>query len=271
MTKLKQVCNHPALLLHDGSPIGRRSGKIARLEEILAEVLAAGDKALLFTQYAAFGDMLAPHLAARFDTEVAWLHGGVSRKARDTMVERFQGGSQEGDKGGLPLFLLSLRAGGTGITLTAAQHVVHLDRWWNPAVEDQATDRAYRIGQKRTVRRPQARHRGDAGGAHRRPHRRQARAGRPRGARRRGLARRPVHRRPREGAQPGRGARRARAGGGGRRRWCVRPAPALGSRSASPRVMPSTASASPSRTVWSPAAAGARSGSPGGRGASSPS
>ena len=80
MTKLKQVCNHPALLLHDGSPIGRRSGKIARLEEILAEVLAAGDKALLFTQYAAFGDMLAPHLAARFDTEVAWLHGGVSRE-----------------------------------------------------------------------------------------------------------------------------------------------------------------------------------------------
>ena len=145
MTKLKQVCNHPALLLHDGSPIGRRSGKIARLEEILAEVLAAGDKALLFTQYAAFGNMLAPHLAARFDTEVAWLHGGVSRKARDGMVERFQSGE------GPSLFLLSLRAGGTGITLTAAQHVVHLDRWWNPAVEDQATDRAYRIGQKRTV------------------------------------------------------------------------------------------------------------------------
>ncbi|GAA4923635.1 SNF2 family DNA or RNA helicase [Actinomycetospora succinea] len=145
MTKLKQVCDHPALLLHDGSPMGRRSGKIARLEEILAEVLAAGDRALLFTQFAAFGDMLAPHLAARFDTEVAWLHGGVSRKARDTMVERFQSGD------GPSLFLLSLRAGGTGITLTAAQHVVHLDRWWNPAVEDQATDRAFRIGQKRTV------------------------------------------------------------------------------------------------------------------------
>jgi SNF2 family DNA or RNA helicase len=145
MTKLKQVCDHPALLLHDGSPIGRRSGKIARLEEILAEVLAAGERALLFTQFAAFGDMLAPHLAARFDTEVAWLHGGVSRKARDAMVERFQRGE------GPSLFLLSLRAGGTGITLTAAQHVVHLDRWWNPAVEDQATDRAFRIGQKRTV------------------------------------------------------------------------------------------------------------------------
>ncbi|HWN27344.1 MAG TPA: DEAD/DEAH box helicase, partial [Actinomycetospora sp.] len=145
MTKLKQVCDHPALLLHDGSPMGRRSGKIARLEEILAEVLAAGDRALLFTQFAAFGDMLAPHLAARFDTEVAWLHGGVSRRARDAMVERFQSGE------GPSLFLLSLRAGGTGITLTAAQHVVHLDRWWNPAVEDQATDRAFRIGQKRTV------------------------------------------------------------------------------------------------------------------------
>ena len=145
MTKLKQVCDHPALLLHDGSPMGRRSGKIARLEEILAEVLAAGDRALLFTQFAAFGDMLAPHLAARFDTEVAWLHGGVSRKARDTMVERFQSGD------GPSLFLLSLRAGGTGITLTAAQHVVHLDRWWNPAVEDQATDRAFRVGQRRTV------------------------------------------------------------------------------------------------------------------------
>ncbi|MFC5138726.1 DEAD/DEAH box helicase [Actinomycetospora rhizophila] len=145
MTKLKQICDHPALLLHDGSPVGRRSGKIARLEEILAEVLAAGDKALLFTQFAAFGDMLAPHLAARFDTEVAWLHGGVSRKARDTMVERFQSGT------GPSLFLLSLRAGGTGLTLTAAQHVVHLDRWWNPAVEDQATDRAFRIGQRRTV------------------------------------------------------------------------------------------------------------------------
>ena len=192
MTKLKQVCNHPALLLHDGSPIGRRSGKIARLEEILAEVLAAGDRALLFTQFAAFGDMLAPHLAARFDTEVAWLHGGVRRKApgRD-------GRAVPGRQTGPSLFLLSLQApGGTGLTLTAAQHVVHLDRWWNPAVEDQATDRAFRIGQKRTVGVRKLVCRGHAGGAHRRPDRRQAGAGRPRGARRRGLAGRPVHRRP---------------------------------------------------------------------------
>ena len=147
LTKLKQVCDHPALLLHDGSGLGRRSGKLARVEEIVAEILAAGEKALLFTQFTEFGDMLAPHLAARFGVEVQWLHGGTSRKARDRMVEAFQ--AEDGS--GPPLFLLSLKAGGTGLTLTAAQHVVHLDRWWNPAVEDQATDRAFRIGQKRTV------------------------------------------------------------------------------------------------------------------------
>ncbi|HEY2224673.1 DEAD/DEAH box helicase [Actinomycetospora sp.] len=150
LTKLKQVCNHPALLLHDGSALGRRSGKLARVEEIVAEILAAGEKALLFTQFTEFGDMLAPHLAARFGVEVLWLHGGTSRRARDRMVEEFQSGGPDGS-GGPPLFLLSLKAGGTGLTLTAAQHVIHLDRWWNPAVEDQATDRAFRIGQKRTV------------------------------------------------------------------------------------------------------------------------
>jgi SNF2 family DNA or RNA helicase len=147
LTKLKQVCDHPALLLHDGSALARRSGKLARVEEIVAEILAAGEKALLFTQFAEFGEMLAPHLAARFGVEVAWLHGGTSRRARDRMIEAFQDPSGDGP----PLFLLSLKAGGTGLTLTAAQHVVHLDRWWNPAVEDQATDRAFRIGQKRTV------------------------------------------------------------------------------------------------------------------------
>lgn len=145
LTKLKQVCDHPALLLHDGSALARRSGKLARVEEIVAEILAAGEKALLFTQFTEFGDALAPHLARRFGVEVSWLHGGTSRKARDRMVEAFQ--SDDGP----PLFLLSLKAGGTGLTLTAAQHVIHLDRWWNPAVEDQATDRAFRIGQKRTV------------------------------------------------------------------------------------------------------------------------
>jgi superfamily II DNA or RNA helicase len=145
MTKLKQVCNHPAQLLHDGSAVGRRSGKVIRLEEILGEVLDEGDRALCFTQFTEFGHLLVPHLSARFDTDVAYLHGGTPKKRRDEMVARFQAGE------GAPILLLSLKAGGTGLTLTAANHVVHLDRWWNPAVEDQATDRAFRIGQKRNV------------------------------------------------------------------------------------------------------------------------
>jgi len=145
MAKLKQVCNHPAQLLHDGSPIGRRSGKVIRLEEILAEILAEGDRVLCFTQFTEFGHLLVPHLSARFDTDVAFLHGGTSKKQRDAMVTHFQAGE------GPPIMLLSLKAGGTGLTLTAASHVVHLDRWWNPAVENQATDRAFRIGQRRTV------------------------------------------------------------------------------------------------------------------------
>jgi SNF2 family DNA or RNA helicase len=150
MAKLKQVCNHPAQLLHDGSPIahpdGRpRSGKIARLDELLGDILAAGDKVLLFTQFTEFAAMLHPHLSARFDTEVAYLHGGTSKARRDALVSAFQ--SPDGPS----VFLLSLKAGGTGLTLTAANHVVHLDRWWNPAVENQATDRAFRIGQKRSV------------------------------------------------------------------------------------------------------------------------
>ncbi|MFY1577956.1 SNF2-related protein [Verrucosispora sp. WMMD703] len=145
MTRLKQVCNHPAQLLRDGSPLDGRSGKLARLEEILDEVLAAGEKALLFTQYAEFGGMLRGHLSARFGREVLFLHGGVGKADRDAMVTRFQ------SDGGPALFVLSLKAGGTGLTLTAANHVVHVDRWWNPAVEDQATDRAFRIGQRRRV------------------------------------------------------------------------------------------------------------------------
>ncbi|MFC8848122.1 SNF2-related protein [Micromonospora sp. NPDC057141] len=145
MTRLKQVCNHPAQLLRDGSALPGRSGKLARLEEILDEVLAAGEKALLFTQYAEFGGMLRGHLSARFGREVLFLHGGVGKADRDAMVTRFQSAA------GPPLFVLSLKAGGTGLTLTAANHVVHVDRWWNPAVEDQATDRAFRIGQRRRV------------------------------------------------------------------------------------------------------------------------
>jgi SNF2 family DNA or RNA helicase len=145
MAKLKQVCNHPAQLLHDGSPMDRRSGKVIRLEEILTEILDEGDRVLCFTQFTEFGHLLVPHLSARFDTDVAFLHGGTSKKRRDELVTRFQAG--EGPR----IMLLSLKAGGTGLTLTAANHVVHLDRWWNPAVENQATDRAFRIGQRRNV------------------------------------------------------------------------------------------------------------------------
>jgi hypothetical protein len=150
MTKLKQVCNHPAQFQRDGSRISGRSGKLARLEETLEEVLAAGEKALLFTQYAEFGEMLRTHLTARFGREVAFLHGGVAKAKRDAMVARFQGDDPE-QTTGPPLFVLSLKAGGTGLTLTAANHVIHVDRWWNPAVEDQATDRAFRIGQTKPV------------------------------------------------------------------------------------------------------------------------
>jgi len=145
MTKLKQVCNHPAQLLHDRSAIGARSGKVIRLEEILEEILAEGDRVLCFTQFTEFAEMLVSHLAARFGQDVAYLHGGTPKKSRDEMVARFQAGE------GPSIFLLSLKAGGTGLTLTAANHVVHLDRWWNPAVENQATDRAFRIGQRKTV------------------------------------------------------------------------------------------------------------------------
>ncbi len=147
MTKLKQVCNHPAQFLRDGSRLTGRSGKLQRLEEILEEVLATGEKALLFTQYTQFGTMLRSHLSARFGTEVLSLHGGVARADRDAMVSRFQSTAA----GSPPVFVLSLKAGGTGLTLTEANHVIHVDRWWNPAVEDQATDRAHRIGQTRTV------------------------------------------------------------------------------------------------------------------------
>ncbi|WJK37012.1 DEAD/DEAH box helicase [Solwaraspora sp. WMMA2065] len=153
MTKLKQICNHPAQFLRDGSHLPGRSGKLARLTGILDEVLAAGEKALLFTQYAEFGAMLRGYLSAYTGREVLFLHGGLAKADRDDLVARFQAGHADGGGGraGPPLFVLSLKAGGTGLTLTAANHVVHVDRWWNPAVEDQATDRAFRIGQRRAV------------------------------------------------------------------------------------------------------------------------
>jgi len=145
LMKLKQVCNHPAHVLKDRSHLNGRSGKLARLEEILAEAVAEGDKALCFTQFAEFGHQLRVHLQERLGQEVLFLHGGTPRPARDQMVERFQ--SPDGPS----LFVLSLKAGGVGLNLTAANHVIHFDRWWNPAVEDQATDRAFRIGQRKNV------------------------------------------------------------------------------------------------------------------------
>jgi SNF2 family DNA or RNA helicase len=146
LMKLKQVCNHPAQFLGDNSSIPDRSGKLARLTEMLEEVWEAGDRALIFTQFTEMGDLLQRHLQETFGREVLYLHGGVPAKRRTEMVERFQN-----DPDGPRLFLLSLKAGGTGLNLTAAQHVFHFDRWWNPAVENQATDRAFRIGQTRNV------------------------------------------------------------------------------------------------------------------------
>ena len=145
MAKLKQVCNHPAHLLGDGSRLDGRSGKLARLEEICDEIVADGEKALCFTQYAEFGKMLRPYLEARLGCPVLFLYGGMSKKRRDEAIARFNALDEPA------IFLLSLKAGGTGLNLTAANHVIHFDRWWNPAVEDQATDRAFRIGQQRDV------------------------------------------------------------------------------------------------------------------------
>lgn len=145
LTKLKQVCNHPALLLHDRSALPGRSEKLNRLEQMLEEALEEGDRVLIFTQYSEMGEMLRHHLSQVFQIDVPFLHGGTSLKERASLVEQFQA------SGGPPIFLLSLKAGGLGLNLTAANRVFHFDRWWNPAVENQATDRAYRIGQKRNV------------------------------------------------------------------------------------------------------------------------
>lgn len=158
LTKLKQVCNHPLLYLkqdldEDGAPITpvapaspHRSGKVTRIIQMLEEVVASGGQALVFTQFRTMGEMLAPVLRQELGREVLLLHGGTSAKDRDALVARFQKAD-----GTAPIFVLSLKAGGIGLNLTAANHVFHFDRWWNPAVENQATDRAFRIGQTRTV------------------------------------------------------------------------------------------------------------------------
>jgi SNF2 family DNA or RNA helicase len=146
LSKLKQVCNHPAQFLGDNSAIPGRSGKLARLTEMLEEILEVGERALIFSQFAEMGEILRRHLQESFGQEVLFLHGAVPKKQRDVMVERFQRGD-----GSPSLFILSLKAGGTGLNLTRASHVFHFDRWWNPAVENQATDRAFRIGQSKNV------------------------------------------------------------------------------------------------------------------------
>ncbi|HEX6272459.1 MAG TPA: DEAD/DEAH box helicase [Polyangiaceae bacterium] len=146
LTFTKQICNHPAHYLREKGPLPKRSGKLARATEMLEEALQAGDKALVFTQFREMGDKLVEHFSAELGCTVAFLHGGTPKKARDEMVRRFQE-----EPHGPRIFVLSVKAGGTGLNLTAASHVFHYDRWWNPAVEDQATDRAYRIGQKRAV------------------------------------------------------------------------------------------------------------------------
>ncbi len=145
LSKLKQVCNHPAQFLKDGSAVAGRSGKLSRLTEMMEETLEAGDRSLIFTQFTEMADLICAHLRESFGSEVLYLHGGTSRVQRDRMVERFSG------EDGPPIFVLSLKAGGTGLNLTRANHVFHFDRWWNPAVENQATDRAFRIGQKKNV------------------------------------------------------------------------------------------------------------------------
>ena len=146
LSKLKQVCNHPAQFLGDNSGIDGRSGKLTRLTEMLEEVIEVGDRALVFSQFAEMGGLLQRQVQETFGLEALFLHGGVPKRRRDRMVERFQ------DEGGGPqVFILSLKAGGAGLNLTSANHVFHFDRWWNPAVEDQATDRVFRIGQTRNV------------------------------------------------------------------------------------------------------------------------
>ena len=141
ITKLKQVCNHPAHFLRETGPLAGRSGKLDALDDLLEVILAEGESVLVFTQYVAMGTLIERHLADR-DIRTLFLHGQT--RERDAMVAEFQDGAA-------PVFLLSLKAGGVGLNLTKATHVVHYDRWWNPAVEDQATDRAYRIGQNRPV------------------------------------------------------------------------------------------------------------------------
>ncbi|MEB3195921.1 MAG: DEAD/DEAH box helicase [Candidatus Sericytochromatia bacterium] len=147
LTKLKQVVDHPALFMGDrAAALESRSGKLTRLTEMLEEVIEVGDRALIFSQFAEMGHLLVAHLSKTFGREIPFLHGGVAATAREKMVRDFQDRPDAA-----PVLVLSLKAGGVGLNLTRANHVFHFDRWWNPAVENQATDRAFRIGQTRNV------------------------------------------------------------------------------------------------------------------------
>lgn len=149
LTKLKQLCDHPSLIQADEKGAvwePQRSNKAERLLEMMEEIAAEGDKCLIFTQYVEMGRQLQRMLRERLGSPVPYLHGGVPKAERDGMIASFQSGED-----GSSAFVLSLKAGGTGLNLTAANHVVHFDRWWNPAVENQATDRAFRIGQTKRV------------------------------------------------------------------------------------------------------------------------
>ncbi|MBK7166884.1 MAG: DEAD/DEAH box helicase [Candidatus Microthrix sp.] len=145
ITALKQICNHPAAYQHDDLPLDGRSGKLARLEEIIDTVFASGERVLIFTHFASWGRRLAEYLTEKTGVKISSYDGSLARGARDRLVKEFQEGEGPG------ALVLSLKAGGTGLNLTAANHVVLYDRWWNPAVEDQARDRAWRIGQTKTV------------------------------------------------------------------------------------------------------------------------
>ncbi|MGO9112050.1 MAG: DEAD/DEAH box helicase [Thermoguttaceae bacterium] len=145
LMRFKQLCNHPSQLLGDGRYVAEDSGKFARLAEICEEIASRQQRALVFTQFREITEPLAGFLAGVFGRAGLLLHGGTAVQRRKSIVDQFQRDD------GPPFFVLSLKAGGTGLNLTAASHVIHFDRWWNPAVENQATDRAFRIGQQRNV------------------------------------------------------------------------------------------------------------------------
>ena len=145
LMRLKQICNHPSQFSGTGEFLAQDSGKFQRLSELCQEISERQEKVLVFTQFKEIIEPLSEHLAALFGRPGLILHGQTQVKERQKLVEQFQ------EEAGPPFFVLSLKAGGTGLTLTQASHVIHFDRWWNPAVENQATDRAFRIGQKRNV------------------------------------------------------------------------------------------------------------------------